>query len=148
MEDTEHQQYTVKFKPEEIPKLYLDWDWLIDQKYLNKPWLMTCFGDLFFEGPDGSIHFLDTIEGTITPFAKNKEDAQRMLADPLNQRRFLTSETVDLLLEKKLLLKNNELYIYVPHPKVAGKILVDSIQIMSMKVVISLCGQLLRQVGR
>lgn len=148
MSSSDYQQYTVKFNPEDAPTLYSDWGWLISQKYLNKPWLMTSFGDLFFEGPDASIHFLDTLEGTITLFAENEEIAKEKLAETENQRRFLTSDTVDLLIERDLVLKDDELYIYVPHPIVAGEVRIDSVQIMSMNVVISLGGQLLRQIGR
>ena len=148
MKSTSYQKYTVKFNPEDVPTLYSDWDWLIDQKYLNKPWLMTSFGDLFFEGPDASIHFLDTLEGTITPFAENEQIAKEKLAETANQKRFLTSDTVDLLRERDLVLKDDELYIYVPHPLVAGAVRIDSVQIMSLNVVLSLGGQLLRQMMR
>lgn len=145
--DIGYNQFTAKYNPDSIPELYSDWDWLISKKYLNKPWLMTTFGDLFFKGPDESIHFIDTIEGTITPFAENEESAKKKLADPVIQKRFLLSETVEVLRERNLILKDDELYIYVPHPKVSGKVDIDSIQIMSMSVVVSLCGQLLRQVN-
>lgn len=139
---------TAVFDPKQIPELYSDWNWLIDSKFLNKPLLMSCFGDLFFEGPEGNIHFVDTLEGTITQFADNENDARNKLAEPAVQKRFLTSETVELLEEKGLSLKQDELYIYVPHPIIAGAVVIDSIQIMSMKVALSLGGQLLRQVGR
>lgn len=145
MKESEYQNYTVGFNPKDIPTLYSDWDWLIDQKFLNKPWLMTCFGDLFFEGPDARIHFLDTLEGVITPFAENEQIAKEKLAEAENQKRFLTSDTVDLLRERNLILKDDELYIYVPHPIVVGAVRIDSVQIMSMNVVLSLGGQLLRQ---
>ena len=148
MHISSYEQYTAKFNPTDITTLYSDWDWLIDQKYLAQPWLMSNFGDLFFKSSDGSIHFLDTLEGVITPFAESEQNAKEKLAETATQRRFLTSETVDLLRERDLILKNDELYIYVPHPIVAGAVRIDSVQIMSMNVVISLGGQLLRQMGR
>ena len=109
---------------------------------------MSSFGDLFFKGPDSSIHFIDSIEGVITPFAQNEEDAKLRLKDPATVNRFLSSETVELLRERNIVLKEDELYIYVPHPMVVGSVAIDSIQVMSTKVVISLNGQLLRQILR
>ncbi len=140
-----YKDYTVNFDPTAIPELYSDWDWLIDQKYLNNPWLMTSFGDLFFVGPDASVHFIDTLEGTITPFAENVEAAQEKLSNADVQRHYLASDTVEILKERNLILKDDELYIYVPHPIVAGKVNIDSIKVYSAKIAISLCGQLLRQ---
>lgn len=147
MSSANYEKYTVPFKTSEIPVLYSDWDWLIDQKYLNNPWLMTTFGDLFFEDAKGGIHFIDTLEGAIIPFAPNKQSAEAQLQAPDIQKRFLMSDTVELLKERSLTLNNDELYIYVPHPLVVGAVNIDSIQVMSAKVVISLCGQLLRQIG-
>ncbi|MGH7217946.1 MAG: hypothetical protein ACREGE_00670 [Candidatus Microsaccharimonas sp.] len=146
MNNNSYEQFIVKFNPADVPDLYSDWDWLIDKKYLNEPWLMTCFGDLFFKTPDASIHFLDTLEGVIIPFAENEESAKKLLADATNQSRFLSSDAVTVLRERNLILRDNELYIYVPHPIIAKAIVLDSVQIMSMNVVLSLGGQLLRQV--
>lgn len=137
--------YTAQFEPSAVAELYADWNWLINAHYLSKPWLMSRFGDLFFEAPDGSIQFLDTLEGTITPFAENKKAAEQKISDPEIQKRYLTSETVALLEERGMKLKEGELYIYVPHPSVVGKVDVNSIQVMSMNVVISIYGQLLGQ---
>lgn len=143
-----YQRYTAPFNPTDIPKLYSEWDWIISEQYLNKPWLMSRFGDLFFEGPDGSIHFIDTLEGMIVPFAENIEKAEERLGSSEAQKRFLASGTVELLEERGMKLKEDELYIYVPHPIVTGAVVIDSIQIMSMNVVTSLTGQLLRQMGQ
>ncbi len=147
MSSENYKKYTVEFTASDIPRLYSDWDWLINQKYLDKPWLMTSFGDLFFEDANGGIYFIDTLEGAIIPFAPSKKDAEAQLEDQAIQKRFLMSDTVEILKERNLLLQKGELYIYVPHPLVAGAVVIDSIQVMSANVVISLCGQLLRQMG-
>lgn len=146
MQENSYKQYTANFNASDIPSLYADWDWLINPKYLDKPWVMSQFGDLFFEGPDGGVFFLDTLEGTITPFAKDQASAEERLTDEATLARYLSSDAVVVLRNRGLLLKEDELYIYVPHPIVTGAVVLDSVQAMSMKVVVSLGAQLLRQV--
>lgn len=145
MNDTNYQQYTVKFNPEDIPTLYDDWTWLVQPEDLKNALAMTTFGDLFFKAANGGVYFLDTIEGEVVPFVKSEDEFEAKLADPEVQDLFLSSEYVKELRGRNLVLKDDELYIYVPHPLVAKDIVLDSVQIMSMNVVISLGGQLLRQ---
>ncbi len=145
MKTTDYKELLAKFDKSNIPQLYSDWHWLIDSQALNQPIIMSCFGDLFYKHQDGATYFLDTLEGQITQFASDETDMKSKLSDADNQNTYLSSENVQLLRERGLTLKENELYIYVPHPKLMGTVDFNSIQIMSMRVVISLNGQFLGQ---
>lgn len=145
MDTTSYQQYTVKFNPDDVPTLYADWTWLVNPEDFKNALLMTAFGDLFFKTVDGAVYFLDTLEGAVIPFVKNEADFETKLADTEVQKHFLSVDAVEVLKARNLILKDNELYIYVPHPLVAKAIVLDSVQAMSMNVVISLGGQLLKQ---
>lgn len=146
MNNTPYSQYAVSFNPSDIPTLYNEWSWLVKPEELSNTLVMSSFGDLLFKGKDGKIYFLDTLEGAIALFADSEEDMTAKLADRAVQNVYLSSEATDLLKEQGLILKDNELYIYVPHPMMTGKIDLATVQIMSMKVVASLGGQLLRQI--
>jgi hypothetical protein len=66
---------------------------------------------------------------------------QAKLSDESNRNTYLSSENVMLLRERGLVLKDNELYIYVPHPRFTSTVDLNTVQIMSMRVVLSLNGQ-------
>lgn len=145
MNNANYSQYAVSFNPSDIPTLYSEWGWLLNPEELSTTLIMSSFGDLLFKGVDGKVYFLDTLEGAVALFADNEQDMTAKLADPKIQNIYLSSEATDLLREWGVTLKENELYIYVPHPMMSGTIDLKTVQVMSMKVVASLGGQLLRQ---
>ena len=141
MNNSDYQQFVVKFPKEEVLELYSDWKGIFDPQTIAEPLLMSSFGDLLYKDSDGAVQFLDTLEGAVTQFANDESEMQAKLSDESNQNHYLSSGNVVLLRERGLALKDDELYIYVPHPSFTGTVDLNTVQIMSMRVVLSLNGQ-------
>jgi hypothetical protein len=124
-----------------VSELYSDWKGILDPQPIVEPLLMSSFGDLLYKESNGAINFLDSLEGTVSQFAKDESEMQAKLSDESNRNTYLSSENVMLLRERGLVLKDNELYIYVPHPRFTSTVDLNTVQIMSMRVVLSLNGQ-------
>ena len=135
----------VNYTKPDIPSLYEDWSWLINPSELSNPIAMTSFGDLFFKKQDGHIYLLDTLEGSVLDFANDENDLQTKLSHAENQEQYLFSELIKTLREKGTTLNENELYIFKVHPILGGEAISDNVNVVSMKVAISLLGQLHRQ---
>lgn len=138
----------VEFTKPEIPSLYENWSWLIETSDLGNPLAMTMFGDLFFKKPDGHIYLLDSFEGTVIDFAENDTSFQHKLNQAETEEQYLFSSLIKTLREKGVSLKENELYIFKVHPILGGEATSDNVEIMSMRVVISLLGQLHQQANQ
>jgi len=138
----------VNFPAANVRLLYEDWSWLVNQADLDRPIAMTTFGDLFFKKQDGHVYLLDTLEGTVIDFANDENELQNKLNHMENQEQYLFSSLVKTLQEKGLALKENELYIFKVHPIVGGEAISDNVEAMSMRVVISLLGQLHRHAAQ
>ena len=71
---------TVNISHLERGTLLADWHWLIGTNKL--PVLATLAGDAFVQdSTDGSIHFLDTVEGTCSQVAEDGATFQQLLSD-------------------------------------------------------------------
>ena len=71
---------TVNFDNLDRSLLLSDWRWLIGDKRL--PILITIAGDAFVhDATDGTVHFLDTLNGSLSKVADNADDFSSLLED-------------------------------------------------------------------
>lgn len=141
-----YKDYLVNYSNTDLPELYSDWLWLINADDLIQPSAMSAFGDLFFLKENGEVFLLDTLEGTAEHFASSREDMERQLSSPENRNNYLFSDLVTTLREKGVILSDNQLYLFKVHPLVGGQAMSDNVEVASMRVALSLTGQLHRQI--
>ena len=89
------QDYLIDPAHYDWPNLLIGWTWLLPPKF--KVWLMNCFGDLFLELPDHSIHFFDVGAGTITKLAESRDQFYRKMDEGDNASEWLMVRLVDRL---------------------------------------------------
>jgi len=144
----DYRDYLVHYSPAEAPELYADWAWLVGKSALQQPLAMTSFGDLFFRGRWGRVMFLDTIEGVVTKFAKSPAQMEQLLHDPKHQERYLLSQLVTTMRSQGVVLSEGRIYFFKQPLLLGGEAVSANVETASMRVGISLTGQLHRQMGR
>jgi hypothetical protein len=137
--------FLTRYTPAELPNLYFDWQWLVPAADASRAVAMTQFGYLFFEGEDGTVYYLDTLEGEVMQFARTRNDAAALLALQENQQTYLLSALVTTLREQGRTLNSGELYVFRTHPAAGGEATSDNVDVVSMRVALSITGQLHQQ---
>jgi Domain of unknown function (DUF1851) len=125
--------------------LLRDWRWLIgDQPYelLHG----TAFGDLFLRDGTGRVLFLDTMEGTLKPFAPSERDLDIVLGDRLVRRKILMPRVVEELREAGKHLGPGQCYSPDVPPVLGGQLDEENLGPTDVRVHASLMGQVHRQV--
>ena len=106
-----------------------DWAWLLKGSF--RPLALTRFCDWFIERPDGSVEFLDMLEGTLRRIAPSLAEWHAML-DTIEGRELLLAEMVELMYEKGAVLRPGECFGYRVPPIAGGAI--DSANVTTYKV--------------
>jgi len=75
---------TINTKGLQFDSLLSDWRWLVSPDFT--PVLMTAFGDSFFRGKSGGVHFLDLMCGEFKQVAGSQEEFDRLCEDRERRR--------------------------------------------------------------
>jgi hypothetical protein len=121
-----------------------EWRWLVPTTF--SPLWLNAFGDWVFTSRDGSIHFLDLIEGTFTPVAPSMNALSELLKSIENRNRWLMADWVGICKERGLHLNQGQCYGWKLHPILGGKFEFENIQAFDLGVYESITGQIHRQV--
>jgi hypothetical protein len=111
-------------------RLLADWRWLVPEDF--HPIHLSKFGHWFFASPDGRIHHLNIIEGSLLQVAKSRGQFEAMREDEQIRNDWLQASLVLQCDAKGLLLKPSECYGWRVHPMVGGKIELENIQVFSL----------------
>lgn len=136
-------RYFITGKPSEADLLSA-WNWLFkDQTYSVHQ--ITSMGDMFLIAPDGTLHFLDTIEGQLVPFAANLDAYTDLLQDRHVRQRYLATALVRDLVASGVVLQAGQCYS-PDHPPILGGTL-DQSNMRPVDVVVhmSIMGQIHKQ---
>lgn len=119
------------------------WTWLISEQ--KEVLLVTVFGDLFLIGADNEINWLDTGGGTLTRVADSIKHFEELLKDNENFSDWFMTKIYVELQEKKIYLKDNEVYSYIKMPLLSGEYKSDNFKPVDISVHFNLCGQICEQ---
>jgi hypothetical protein len=104
--------------------LLLGWEWLLPPEF--SVWLMNRYGDLFLILPDGTVHMLDTGDGSLTKLAENRDEFSRIIDEEGNADDWLMIPLVDRLVAAGVLLKPGECYSFLTPPILGGDYTVEN----------------------
>src|SRR5436190_7230937 len=124
-------------------RLLADWRWLVPQDYV--PIHLSKFGHWFFCSPDGRIHHLNIIEGSLLQVAKSRAQFEAMKGDEQIRNEWFQIVFVCRCEAEGLLPNPEECYGWRVHPMVGGKLEFENIQVFSLPSYQSLIGQLLQK---
>lgn len=100
------------------------WGWLVDETF--QPFMNTAAGDVFFESPDGAIHWLDTGVGQLARVANNRDEfLEQLRSDHGNE--WLLTPIVDQLVDSGMLLREGDCYGFKVLPVMGGTYTADNL---------------------
>jgi hypothetical protein len=122
-----------------------DWRWLVgDPEYAVVR--ATAFGDLFLRDPTGRVLLLDTMEGTLKPFAPSERDLDAALDDRLVRQKVLMPWLVEELREAGRHLGPGECYSPDVPPVLGGAFDAENLRPTDLLAHLAFMGQTHRQV--
>jgi hypothetical protein len=122
-----------------------DWDWLLQQHY--ELWLVTKFGDAFLKKRDeGSIHWLNTVQGSVEFVAADEEAFERECHVPENLNAWFMPEVVKGQELLGMTPRKDQCLSFVHPPVLGGQLDPDNIEVTDIAVHFSIMGQIHRQV--
>lgn len=135
---------TVKFNHTSPEKLTEDWTWLIGTD--KTPILVSAIGDMFLQGVNQKIYWLDVGGGSFEIIANDMNEFEKKLTDiELVNDWFLIDLTTKLRISDKKL-GDGQLYSYKKLPLIGGDYSVDNFEPTDVEVHFSFAGQIHKQI--
>jgi hypothetical protein len=122
-----------------------DWTWLEPVSRLT-PRFTNAFGDIFLEDRDGTMWFLDTLNGTVESTAPNAPTLQAQLADAAVRERLLMASLAQSAHEAGLTPGPTSILSFATPPALGGPLTVDNLEVSDFEVTLSFAGQIHRQI--
>ena len=134
---------TIDLSALDVQDLLSDWRWCVPADYT--PIQMTKFGDWFFADPQGRVHMLDIIEGTLQEVAPSLTAYNTLKNTADKHTEWFLDGFVFRCVGAGLVLGPTQCYGWRLHPLIGGKFEFENIQVFSLSVYQSLMGQITRQ---
>ena len=115
------------------------WRWMGLRE--QTPRFATCFGDIFLESLDG-WWFLDTVEGTLELRWNSAVTMYAELESPEGRATYLMDDLVREARGRGMLLGEEDVYTFNPHPAVGGELGVDGLSTMRFELALNWVGQM------
>ena len=122
------------------------WSWLLPN-YMT-PLQITSFGDWVLGHPDGSIWFLDSLEGNIIRLASSSIEFNELKKREDFRDKYYTEGKVVALFNSGKVLSSDETYAYKLHPILGGTFDLNNIKIMDAAINMTILGQLHHQLQK
>jgi hypothetical protein len=91
-------------------RLLADWEWLLEDSYTSLA-LVSTFGDLFLQAPDGTIHWLDSLcSSSVKPVAEDLGAFRHKLEAPTDSGEWLMPGLVERLRTEGKVLAREQCY--------------------------------------
>jgi hypothetical protein len=136
---------SVNFDHVDQDLLLSDWHWLMGKDKL--PVLVTIAGDVFVQdSQEGTIHFLDTLEGVLVPIADDMEEFRSLLNDKQFVVEFFLFHLVAPLIRSGQIPPKGHVFSFEVHPALGGEPVQANLKPADMAVHFSLLGQIFEQI--
>ena len=108
--------------------------------------MVTVWGDIFFEGNDSCIYWLQTDRGNLTKVAETNERFQGLLRDENNIDNWFLPSLLEELYNSGKTLKEDEVFSFLKLPVIGGEYSLQNIVPCSMSVHFAFTGQICEQI--
>ena len=136
---------TVNFDHIDRDQILSDWTWILGSTKL--PIMITAAGDAFVQDTeDNTVHFLDTVLGSLNKVADSFETFQKLLDDKDFVVEYMMVQQVGDLLQRGIKLNKGEVYSFKTPPVVGGEFTFENIEKSDIEIHFSFSGQIHEQV--
>lgn len=150
---------TVSFAHLDRQSLMSDWRWLIDssQSLISRwvkpsskpPILLTASGNAFLQNSgDGSVYFLDTVDGTLEKTSSSSDEFRSQLQELTFVKRYFSVDLIGALRNSGTSLPPRKIYSFKVPPVLGGTFEVENVEATDIEVHFSISGQIHRQVAK
>jgi len=142
----ELEDYLISMEDIDWTDLFSEWKWLIEPGTEIEPWMMNCFGDLFWFDSLGQVNLLNVSDGTNDILAASQDEFFDLLEDPENLTVWLMIDLVDEVVEEGKQLGDYQCFGFKMLPCLDGEYEVANIYASDLYEYWSFCGQVHRQI--
>ena len=136
--------YTLPVERSDWNALLADWSSLIPPG--SSPWLLSRFGELFFEEADDKIGMLQVSNFQYSVVATNKKDFEEWLVDPDKMSEWFLAPLVDQLAAKGKTLKPDYCYSFKQALGLGGPLNAENVMEIPIHEHFGLWGEVHRQI--
>jgi len=136
--------YTLPIERSDWNTLLADWSSLIPPG--SSPWLLSRFGELFFEQVDSKIGMLQVSGFQYSVVAVNKKDFEEWLVDPDKMSEWFLAPLVDQLVSKGETLKRDFCYSFKQALGLGGSMNAENVMSIPIHEHFGLWGEVFRQI--
>jgi hypothetical protein len=135
-----------RFTPEQFASALESWTWIDEALGTLVPKLATAFGDVFLEGADGALWFLDTAEGTLVRTWPGGDAFMSALDTPEVQDRYLMAPLALAAEAAGLVAGESEVLCFTVPPILGGQFEVSNVDVADFEMTVNIAGQIHEQV--
>lgn len=136
--------YTLPIKRSDWNNLLAEWASLIPSG--SSPWLLSRFGELFFEQVDGKIGMLQVSGFQYSIVATDRKDFEEWLVDPDKMTEWFLAPLADQLALSGRTLKPDSCYSFKQALGLGGSLNVENVMIIPIHEHFGLWGEVFRQI--
>jgi len=136
--------YTLPIERSDWNALLVDWQSLIPTG--SSPWLLSRFGELFFEQADGRVGMLQVGDFQYSVVAKNKKDFEEWLVDPDKLSEWFLAPLVNQLVAKDRTLRPDYCYSFKQALGLGGLLSAENVMDIPIHEHFRLWGEVHRQI--
>jgi len=139
--------YLIDISEMDIEPLIDAWQWMFDEDDEIEPFLMNCFGDLFFLDADGVVLWLNISDGELSEVAASEDEFTQLLENDEQTADWFLPGLVDDLLDAGKTLKPDECFAFRTLPVLGGEYETDNVIVYSIRKYWEFCGAVHSQVA-
>jgi hypothetical protein len=128
-----------RFAREQYASALESWAWIGIADMV--PICTSAFGDVFLQSANGTVSFLDTIEGTLTSVWESVAALQADLNTPEGRNQYLVPGLVAEAERRGIVPSNDQVLDFRIPPILGGRTDIDNVQVCSFVVCVNLSGQ-------
>ena len=136
--------YTLAANRSDWGELLTEWQPILPAN--AKLWILSCFGELFFEHSNGKIGMLQVSAFRYEVVAKDKKDFEEWLVDPDKMSEWFLAPLVDRLVVSGKTLKPDSCYSFITPLGLGGQIEEKNVSMLPVSDHFGCWGEIFRQV--
>lgn len=142
---TDNLQHLIKdISKIDLENICSDWRWCLGNQ--KSVLLVSCVGDMFLLGNDGTVNWLETGFGQIEKVAENLREFEVLLEDEKNTDNWFLAPLVEEFIKQEKILKESEVYSFKLLPAMGGDYSEDNFEITDISIHFSISGQIHAQI--